>query len=132
MYKVTKRFEFDAAHRLWGYNGPCANLHGHHYVLEVTVRGTELDWLGMLIDFGELKRIVGSWLNRWWDHKTILHPDDPLSMPECYKNKLLGNPTVENMAAFLWEVFDGHFPESIELDCIRLYETPDSWVDYSK
>lgn len=130
MYFVTKRMEFDAGHRLHGYQGPCARLHGHRYVLEVTVQGTELDKLGMLMDFGILKAIVDRYVQQW-DHREILHPEDELaSLPDVALMKE-GNPTAENMAREIYKHIDGDLAfESASLSHVRLYETPDCWVDY--
>ncbi len=61
--RVTRIFRFEMAHALWGYDGLCKNIHGHSYVLKVTVAGSPITdpddrKLGMVIDFGDLKRIV--------------------------------------------------------------------------
>ena len=139
MYQITCQVEFDSAHRLFGYEGPCKHLHGHHYVAEVTVRGMELDRLGMVVDFGDLKGPVVSWINEHWDHNVLLHPHDillegsgkvflgesPFVIPS-------GNPTAENMAKGLYEVVVGLLPSCVEMVRVRLYETPGCWVDYSE
>jgi len=61
--RVTKEFRFEMAHALWNYDGKCANIHGHSYILQVTVIGEPISdenspKYGMLIDFGDLKKIV--------------------------------------------------------------------------
>ena len=61
--RVTKKFTFDMAHALYGYDGPCKNIHGHTYHLSVTLIGTPIQdngdvKLGMVVDFGDLKNIV--------------------------------------------------------------------------
>jgi len=155
--KVTRRFEFDAAHRLMGYDGSCSNIHGHHYVAEVTVAslasGLEaLDDLGMLIDFKELKSI-GDWIDVHWDHALLLNPGDNLDIPTKITRmasgnpiaenmaKVLcdvveitqlpsGNPTAENMAKILYDVADSIIPPGVVVSNIRLYETPDCFVDF--
>jgi 6-pyruvoyltetrahydropterin/6-carboxytetrahydropterin synthase len=76
---VTRRFEFDAAHRLIGHQGKCRWLHGHHYVAEVQVATEQLNDLGMAIDFGDLKTLIGGWINDHWDHNIILNTSDPLA-----------------------------------------------------
>ncbi|MHC1623161.1 MAG: 6-carboxytetrahydropterin synthase QueD [Candidatus Methanospirareceae archaeon] len=132
MYRVSRRFEFDSAHRLLGYSGPCANLHGHHYVVDVTVVGDELSELGMLIDFGDLKKVVWEWLEANWDHNTLLNPYDSL-LGRVGKAKAMNasNPTAENMGRELFEALKERMPEGVVLENIRLYETPDCWVEYN-
>ena len=135
--KVTRRFEFDAAHRLMGYDGPCANIHGHHYVAEITVAGLAsgvevLNKLEMLIDFKELQKI-GDWIDEHWDHALLLHPKDNLVIPTKITKMPSGNPTAENMARQLYmvtcEVVLGS-TAGVVVSNIRLYETPDCFVDY--
>ena len=76
---ITRKFTFDAAHRLINHKGKCANLHGHRYVAEITLQAKQLDELGMVVDFSEVKRIIGDWIDHRWDHNTILHPGDPFN-----------------------------------------------------
>ena len=140
MYTVTKRFEFDAAHRLFGYEGKCKHLHGHHYVAEVTVKGPTLDDLGMLTDFGVLKRCIGEWIDDWWDHNVLLSAHDPLretllSKPSLNAGRLpylVGNyqPTAEWMAKILFDTCRFILPPGVEVDRVRIYETPDCWTEY--
>lgn len=85
MYTVTKRMEISAAHFLkLNYESKCTNLHGHNWIITVTVQRDELDENGMVLDFTAIKDIV----NRF-DHHTI--------------NEVMGdiNPTAENMAKWL-------------------------------
>ena len=61
--RITKQFTFETGHALYGYDGKCKNVHGHSYKLSVTVIGTPIDdqanvKYGMVIDFGDLKKIV--------------------------------------------------------------------------
>lgn len=116
--KVTKRFQFEAAHFLPQHKGKCQNLHGHTYTLEVTFEG-RINAEGMIIDFGELKHIVEASIIDQFDHKCLneCHPFTEPFFP----------PTAENMAVAFFDLIasTGNPPYSI-----RLYETPDSWVDY--
>src|SRR3989304_8866840 len=73
--KVTKIFTFDAGHRLSNYEGKCKHLHGHTYTLEITVEGG-LDKTGMVMDFGELKRIFKEFIEPKFDHKFMLNKND--------------------------------------------------------
>ena len=67
--RVTKEFRFEAAHALKGYDGPCKNVHGHSYELSVTVIGIPIadrqsTKLGMVMDFGDLKKIIKKQISR--------------------------------------------------------------------
>lgn len=87
MFEVTVEANFSAAHRLRGYAGKCANNHGHNFRARVTVAGDELDEVGMLIDFGLLKRWLREICERY-DHASLndIAPFDRI------------NPTTENLA----------------------------------
>lgn len=89
---------FDASHRIYeDYHGKCHNLHGHTYKVEIEIEGSP-DARGMVVDFNILKKLV----HDFYDHKIILHKDDPLV--ECLKRErqniviLNKNPTAENIA----------------------------------
>jgi len=134
-YRVTKRYEFDAAHRLCDYDGPCGRVHGHRYALEVTLEGKKLDEMGILFDFSQINSLIKPLLEEW-DHHLLLWRDDPL----C-KNKemsavvLSSRPTAEVMACLAWEIvvrsMDAQRIENVWIVNIRVYETPNCWVDYS-
>ena len=110
---VTKRFEFDAAHNLTKYHGKCERLHGHRYTLEVSVTGTP-DEEGMVIDCGELKKIVKSNIIDKLDHE--------------YVNKVVDfNPSAENMLYWMTDILRPLLShERYELSSISLWETPDN------
>ena len=55
MFEVMIERNFSSAHQLRGYKGKCENLHGHNYKIEIYAKGKELDNIGLLVDFGELK-----------------------------------------------------------------------------
>lgn len=115
MISITKIFTFDAAHKLPDYVGKCANLHGHTYKLEVTVTGPLKD--GMVVDFGDLKKVVNNVL-RHYDH--------------AYLNDLVLNPTAENLLFRLHKEID--YELSISglpglLSTLRLWETPTSYAE---
>jgi len=131
-FTITRRFEFDAAHRLFGYDGPCKFIHGHRYILDVSFTSEVLDDSGMVLDFSVIGRRVGGWIKENWDHAFIYNGDDldACELGRCGKGYLMvGNPTVENMAMELVSVFAVLFGDVVKLSSIRLYETPDCWVD---
>ena len=110
--RVTKRFRFEAAHHLPGYEGKCARPHGHGYRLEVTVEGPVRDD-GLVFDFYDLKRIVRERVVDRLDHRDL--------------NDIIPMPSAENV--LLW-IRDRLAESDIDLPVVhlRLYETDDSWV----
>jgi 6-pyruvoyltetrahydropterin/6-carboxytetrahydropterin synthase len=144
---ITRRFEFDAAHRVWGHESKCKHIHGHRYVAEVTVVAPRLDDLGRVIDFGVVKEKVGAWIDWNWDHNILLNSrDDPLyeflSRPAAEYDQYtggrkpygmdFGNPTAENIARKLYHIANGLLPQGIDVVHVRVYETPNCWSDYSE
>lgn len=123
--KTTKSFTFDAAHFLPEHKGKCANMHGHTYRLEVTVvrnngtLGNVGSDEGMVIDFADLKAIVKAEVIDKMDHKVL---NDVLPF----------RTTAENMAAYIFEVLTDKLQASgVIVDRIKLWETPDSYVEAS-
>ena len=110
---LTKRFRFEAAHRLPRYEGPCYHLHGHSYELHVSLEMAVNPETGMTVDFFQLEREIKARVLDRLDHKNI--------------NDTLENPTAENIAIWIWGQIQGQFPQLAE---IRLFETPDSSVTY--
>lgn len=112
--RLSREFTFDAAHKLVDHPGKCAHLHGHTYTLIVTVQGKPDD-SGMVIDFNEMKRIV--------DTVTI-------KLDHTYLNEFYSTPTVENMAADIFEKLEKKFNKvQVSLASVTLYEGKKSWVE---
>ena len=109
--RLTCSFTFEAAHRLPWHPGKCAGLHGHSYRLDVTVTGP-LDDNGIVMDFDDLHAIVHRQVIDQWDHSDL--------------NLVLDNPTAELLAHRAWELLT---EAEIPLAGIRLWETPQSWVE---
>ncbi len=139
MFKITKEFKWEAAHRLSdGYVGKCASIHGHSYRAQVTLAGLNLDEAGMLMDFSDLK-FVKKWINDYWDHALILWQDDPLRMVlvnadrnhelDVQKTYLMAEqPTAENLAFVLythivWVLPPGKAWDSVNSVKVRVWET---------
>lgn len=131
--RATRRFEIDAAHRLPEHEGKCRHLHGHRYAFEVTLEH-ELDGMGRVADFGELKATIGGWLDEQWDHATVAWKHDTKLLEwltgeqqRCYV--LSEPPTIENMVLELARVLH----QELALQPVRIvgYETPScsaEWV----
>lgn len=115
-YKIVRRFSFDAAHRLVNHTGKCRHLHGHTYGVEVhaiprpKIEGltSNLDSMGMVIDFAVIKERVGTFIDNCLDHNTILSKADigliPLVQAYCKGGQpflMDVNPTAENIGAML-------------------------------
>lgn len=130
----TRRLEIDAGHRLVNHGGKCQNTHGHRYRFDVSCAAGSLDDVGRVIDFSEVKRLVGGWLDENWDHGFIYQGGDrigeavALEGQKTYRMSL--PPTAENLAAFLLNIARGLLaPKGIEVVAIRCYETPNCWAD---
>lgn len=141
---VTKEIVFDTGHRLLGYDGKCAHLHGHTYRCFITLSAMEMSEEGFVEDFGVIKDLCESWIDDYLDHAFILNMKDPLVSVLKKEGEeriftMEGNPTAENMAFMLYTVFvkllSDHYisreaKRVIRLDSVRVYETPTSCAEY--
>ncbi len=120
MYYITVEKDFDAAHFLRNYRGKCENLHGHRYVIRVTVKAAELDDNGLAYDFTTLKQELGDILARY-DH-TNLNETPPF-------DKI--NPSAENIATTIYKKLKPKLKgEPVTIDNIEVWESPTSHVTY--
>lgn len=112
---------FSSAHQLRGYKGKCENLHGHNYKIEIFARGAELNNIGLLIDFGDLKKAADE-IVKYLDHRNLneLPPfDEEL------------NPSAENLARYFVEYLNGRVGDDrVKVYKVRCYETPTSVATY--
>ena len=121
MYEVMIEEEFSAAHALRGYRGKCENLHGHNYKIEIYARGRELNKIGLLVDFVELKEAADD-LVTYLDHKN-LNELEPFVSEQ--------NPSAENVARFILERLAKRLnDERVEIYKVRCFETPTSVATY--
>jgi 6-pyruvoyltetrahydropterin/6-carboxytetrahydropterin synthase len=140
--RLTKEFTFEAAHMLEGYDGLCREIHGHSYRLFVTIKGepisnTDSPKLGMVMDFGNLKRIVNEQIVDRLDHafmmRNTLAADDIINqLGQRFSKVVLTEyqPTCENMLTDFAERLLGALPEDIELCSLRLHETATSYAEW--
>lgn len=141
LIRVTKEFPFEMSHVLWGYDGPCRNVHGHSYRLFVTVIGRPSDDKespknGMVMDFTELKEIVRDEIVSKFDHSVVLcskYDNNRLAT----LTSMLGNavlvdyqPTCENMVADFAARISAKLPGGISLFSLKLYETATSYAEW--
>jgi 6-pyruvoyltetrahydropterin/6-carboxytetrahydropterin synthase len=138
MYKLKTTAAFDSAHFLSGYNGKCANIHGHTWTVEVTVSEarliTEGEKRGMVIDFSDLKKAVRA-LADSFDHTLIYERgtlrestlralrDEGFSLTE-----FPDRPTAENFARYFYERLSAQLPVS----SVAVYETPHNCATYEE
>lgn len=140
--RLTKEFTFEAAHMLEGYDGLCREIHGHSYRLFVTVKGEpECDpcspKLGMVMDFGELKRIVNEQIINRLDHAFMMRntpaAEELIDTLSYRFSKIVlteYQPTCENMLSDFAERLLGALPDSVELCSLRLHETASSYAEW--
>ncbi len=120
MFEVSVEETFAAGHALRNYKGKCENVHGHNYRVRVTLEGTELDEAGLLVDFGEIKRVLREIIERL-DHRFIndVPPFDSL------------NPSAENMARYFFEeIGNGIGRKSARVAEVKVWETDTATATY--
>lgn len=124
MFEVTVEETFAAGHALRNYHGKCEHVHGHNYKIRATIEGEHLDAAGLLIDFHDVKRVLGAIIDRV-DHKFLndIPPFDTL------------NPSAENMARWFYEELDQGLAAALgstgaRLAEVRIWETDTSIAAY--
>lgn len=131
MFRVTKEIHFCYGHRLLNYAGKCRHLHGHNGRAVITLEAASLDALGMVVDFSEIKRVVGKWIDETLDHRMLLNEADPI-IPELARQgepfvTIDANPTAENIARLIFERTAAHGLPVVE---VTLWETETSFATY--
>jgi 6-pyruvoyltetrahydropterin/6-carboxytetrahydropterin synthase len=121
MFEITVEQTFAAGHALRDYKGKCENVHGHNYRVRVTIEGEQLDSTGLLVDFVDVKRLMGGAIE-YLDHRFIndLDPFDKI------------NPSAENIAKYFYDrLHDGLKNEPpVRISEIRVWETDTSSAVY--
>lgn len=140
--RITKEFTFEMAHALYGYDGKCKNVHGHSYKLDVCVIGNPISdsnnpKFGMLIDFGDLKKIVKSEIVDVMDHAIMLNINTPhKNLAEDLKAsghnivEVNYQPTSENMVTDFADKIQKRLPEGIKLHSLKLRETATAFAEW--
>ncbi len=139
--RITKSFSFEMAHVLTCYDGDCCNLHGHSYKLHVTLRGLTRQEPGhpkdgMLLDFGDLKKLVQASVLDTFDHAlAISELEDPEMVCRLrwhYQKVavLPFQPTCENLLLFFVEKIQERLPGEVELFSVKLEETATSFAEW--
>ncbi len=142
MIRLTKEFSFESAHALEGYDGPCREIHGHSYRLFVTVKGEPIgDVLnpkcGMVIDFGDLKRIVNEQIIDRLDHSFVMRNTSSsrqlaAAMSSQFSNVVLVDyqPTCENMLSDFAARISARLPQGVAIHSLKLHETATSYAEW--
>ena len=140
--RITKEFNFETGHALHGYDGLCKNVHGHSYKLAVTVKGQPINdpshvKNGMVIDFGDLKKIVREEVVYPFDHATVLNTSTPhkdlADEMEKRGHKVLRvtyQPTSEMMVIDFAQKIQKRLPKNITLVALKLRETETSFAEW--
>lgn len=151
---VTRRVDFEAAHLLHDYNGPCASLHGHSYSLEVTVSGIpdpdsapedfrNTKDFGFCIDFKHLNAILKEVIP---DHKFIANAENCQEGTSTPEGEILlvlkkynlayvlmpAAPSAENMKNWIRQQIDERLPAGLRVSRIRLWETRNSYAEWEE
>lgn len=122
---ISKTFEFSASHQLVGLEDthPCSRLHGHNYVVEVSLTGTT-NHVGFVMDYRDLG-FVKHYVDEYLDHQHL-------------NNMVPGNPTAENLAAHLLDLIMGQLRDEWPEEAARIWrvtvgvsETPKTWARVS-
>ncbi|SFR37178.1 6-pyruvoyltetrahydropterin/6-carboxytetrahydropterin synthase [Robiginitalea myxolifaciens] len=140
--RITKEFNFETGHALYGYDGKCRNVHGHSYHLSVTIIGTPITEtghikLGMVMDFGDLKKIVNEEVVDLFDHATVFNKNSPhIELARTLESQghrvILADyqPTSENMVIDFAERISKRLPANIQLHSLKLRETGTAYAEW--
>ena len=139
--RVPKQFTFDMAHALYGYDGPCKNIHGHTYKLSITLKGKVIENPndpkdGMVIDFTDFKRIVANNIISIFDHSLVLNSKAPYGdlkiLNENFEriNFVPYQPSCENLLVDFLNKMSDKLPEGVNVNSIKLEETPTSFAEW--
>ena len=140
-FRLTKRFDFEMAHALSGYDGLCKNIHGHSYKLDVTLMGEPCQEvyspkLGVVMDFGDMKRLVQNAITDQFNHALVLSyqtPSDLISMLQQNYDRIVVvpyQPTTENLLTDFVQRIQSKLPSTVTLFSLRLYESENSYAEW--
>ncbi len=132
MYRVEREIRFCYGHRVSNYAGKCRHLHGHNARAMIALESQTVDESGMVIDFAEIKRQVGAWIDQMLDHRTVLQENDPLVQLLIDAGEPIltipVEPTAENLARL---IHDETLRQGLPVVEVRLYESDASCATYA-
>ena len=133
MFHVTREIDFCYGHRLLNYEGKCRHLHGHNGKALITLESSNSTSRGMVLDFGDIKAVMNTWVDDNLDHRMILCRHDPavelLKKLDEPMYLLDENPTAENIARLIFDVTAAKGFPVVE---VRLWETPRCYAAYKR
>lgn len=131
MFKVAKTIYFNYGHRLINCQDKCSHLHGHSARVEIEMASPKLNRQGMVVNFFDIRKTIGAWIDEHLDHKMILFKKDPLvavlrkaGEPVVTVNE---NPTAEMLAKW---IFLEARRMKLPVSKITLWENQDSFAVY--
>ena len=120
MYELAIKTAFSAAHSMRFFEGPCSNLNGNNWIVELIARGKRLEPNGMLVDFGDIKQATSEVLSRF-DHSNLNE------VPPFDRE----NPTSENLARWIYEkVGERVNTENLAITRVNVREAETSCASY--
>jgi 6-pyruvoyltetrahydropterin/6-carboxytetrahydropterin synthase len=119
MFRLSTQKVISAAHILRDYQGPCARLHGHNWNVKLDVISSELNDIGLTVDFLDLDKIL-------WD---VIGPFDHNNFNDFPPFNTI-NPTAENVAKYFYHEIKKKLPKGVEIDKIAIWETENYLVEY--
>ncbi len=120
MFELEVEDHFSAAHSLRDYKGKCEKLHGHNWLVRLTLGGDALNGQGMLMDFHDARALLSRAIAEW----------DHANLNELEQFEVL-NPTTENIAGIVCERIAAELPPAIAVRAVTVWETPGSCARYS-
>jgi 6-pyruvoyltetrahydropterin/6-carboxytetrahydropterin synthase len=136
---ITKEFRFEMAHLLVNYDGKCRHIHGHSYVLNITIAGKpntdeNSPKFGMVMDFGDLKKIVTDNIIDKFDHSLVMRRganlSDALQQEYGHVELVDYQPTCENIIIHFAEILKPLVPQNVLLHHLKLNETATSYAEW--
>lgn len=127
LYELTVWSRFAAAHCIEDYQGPCGRVHGHTWQIEATVRGPQLDRLGMLVDFRKIKMFLKNIIDEL-DHQN-------LNELEPFRGGGEKSPTAENLARYIFDRLKldiTAMQRDLRVGLVRVWESPDASAAYQE
>ena len=129
LIQAIRYHDISCGHRVVGHENKCRHLHGHNYRIHFHIQAEELNNLGMVLDFGDIKKYLVEWLETYLDHKMIIWREDPKKdvLLDNFKEDIFlvdFNPTAENLAKYLVkDIAPMLLPQGTKLVEVKIEET---------
>ena len=122
MFRLVVKKEFSSAHILHGHPGDCKRMHGHNWLVEAEVESNNINEIGMVIDFKDIKNNLKTIISKL-DHQ-FLNDLEPF---------IKDNPTAENISKYIYKELSKNInTDNIKVSEIKLWETNNSAVTYTE